>query len=70
MANLSPPQSEDFVMNTRTYGIGKTAQADSADTQRDQASFFVELGTVTNETKQPTLAMTTDNFLTPGLFGS
>jgi hypothetical protein len=71
MAYLLPPQSEDFIMNTRTYGIGKTAeQADSADSRRDQASFVVELGTVTNETKQPSLAVTTDNPMIPGTFGS
>jgi hypothetical protein len=71
MAYLSPPQSEDIVMNTRTYGIWKTAeQADSVDTQRDQASFVVELGTVTNETKQMLATVTIDNPFTPGTFGS
>jgi hypothetical protein len=71
MANLSPPQSEDFVMNTRTHGIWKTAeQADSVDSQRDQASFVVELGTVTNETKQLLFPVAIDNHLTPGTFGS
>jgi hypothetical protein len=64
-------QSEDFVMNTRNYGIGKTTeQADSADSQRDQASFVVELGTVTNETKTDFLAVTIDSFPRMGSFGS
>jgi hypothetical protein len=71
MAYLSQPQKEDFVMNTRNYGIGKTAeQADSADSQRDQASFVVELGTVTNETKHDTAPVAMDSLNTIGTFGS
>jgi len=58
-------------MNTRNYGIGKTAeQTDSADSQRDQASFVVELGTVTNETKTDSLAVTIDSFPHVGTMGS
>jgi hypothetical protein len=57
-------------MNTRNYGIGKTTeQADSADSQRDQASFVVELGTVTNETKQIAPAVTMDSQFTVGTLG-
>jgi hypothetical protein len=58
-------------MNTRTYGIGKTPeQADSADSRRDLASFVVELGTVTKETKQMLFPVAIDNPFTPGTFGS
>jgi hypothetical protein len=58
-------------MNTRTYEIGKTAeQADSTDSQRDQASFVVELGTVTNETKHDGVPVAMDSHLTIGRFGS
>jgi hypothetical protein len=58
-------------MNTRTYGIGKTAeQADSADSQHDQASFVVELGTVKNETKHDGVPVAMDSFLTIGRLGS
>jgi hypothetical protein len=58
-------------MNTRTYGIRNTAEhADSANSQHDQDSFVLELGTVTNETKQPILPVATDNPLTPGSLGS
>jgi hypothetical protein len=57
-------------MNTRTYGIGKTAeQADSVDSQRDQASFVVELGTVTNETRQIAPPVTMDSQFTVGTLG-
>jgi hypothetical protein len=57
-------------MNTRTYGIGNTAEhADSVDSQRDQASFVVELGTVTNETRQIAPPVTMDSPLTLGTLG-
>jgi hypothetical protein len=68
MVYLSPPQSEDFVMNTRTYEIGKTAE--QADSQRDQASFVVELGTVTKETKTDSLSVNFDSFPRIGTMGS
>jgi hypothetical protein len=67
MVYLSPPQSEDFVMNTRTYEIGKTAE--QADSQRDQASSVVELGTVTHETKQIAPPVTMDSPFTVGNLG-
>jgi hypothetical protein len=72
MVYISPPQqSEDFVMNTRTYAIGKTAErADSAGSQRDQASFVVELGTVTNETKHDGVPVAMDGLHIIGTFGS
>jgi len=58
-------------MNTRNYGIGKTTeQADSADSQRDQASFVVDLGTVTNETKHDGAPVAMDSLNTIGTFGS
>jgi hypothetical protein len=57
-------------MNTRTFGIEHTAkQVDSADSQRDQASFVAELGTVTNETRQIAPAVTMDSQFTLGTFG-
>ena len=58
-------------MNTRTFGIGNTAaQADSADSHRDQASFFVDLGTVTNETRTDSLPVAMDSPSHIGTFGS
>ena len=58
-------------MNTKTYGIGNAAeQTDSADLHRDQASLFVDLGTVTNETRQIAPAVTMDNLATVGTLGS
>ena len=58
-------------MNTRTYEIGKTAeQADSTDSRRDKTSFVVELGTVTNETKQFLAPVVMDSINTLGTHGS
>jgi hypothetical protein len=54
-------------MNTRTYEIGKTAE--QADSQRDQASSVVELGTVTHETKQIAPPVTMDSPFTVGNLG-
>jgi hypothetical protein len=57
-------------MNTRTYGIGKTAeQADSVDSRSDQVSFFVDLGTVTNETRHIAPPVTMDSQFTVGTLG-
>jgi hypothetical protein len=58
-------------MNTRTFGLGDRAeQAASPESRRDHASFVMELGTVTNETKQILSPVDMDNPLTPGAFGS
>jgi hypothetical protein len=57
-------------MNTRTYGIGKTPeQRDSAGSRRDLASFFVDLGPVTNETRQIAPPVTMDSQFTVGTLG-
>jgi hypothetical protein len=71
MVNLSQPQKEDFVMNTRTFGIGNSAKrADSSESRLDRAPFVVELGTVTNETKTEFVAITIDSFPRMGTLGS
>jgi hypothetical protein len=58
-------------MNTRTYEIGNTAErAASAESRRDQASFVVELGTVTKETKHDGVPVGLDSAHTIGSFGS
>ena len=71
MVYLSPPQSEDYVMNTRTYGIGNNAdQSDSAVSHRDQAPLIVELGTVSNETKTGSIPVVLDSPNHIGTFGA
>ena len=57
-------------MNTRNPGIGKTAErADSTDSQRNQASLLVELGTVTKETRQIAPPVVMDSQFTLGTHG-
>ena len=55
-------------MNTKTHGIQNTAE--QADSQRDLASFVVELGTVTKETKHDNLPVAMDGQFTVGTIGS
>jgi hypothetical protein len=57
-------------MDTRTYGIGKTAdQTDSAVSYRDPAPFIMELGTVSSQTKTGSLPVVLDSPNHIGTFG-
>jgi hypothetical protein len=68
---LLPPQSEEYVMNTRNSEIRRTAdQAESIDARRGQGPFVMELGTVTKETKHDLVPVGFDSFPHIGTMGS
>ena len=55
-------------MNTRSYEIDRTAE--QANLRREQASFGVELGTVTKETMHDNVPVAMDSLFTVGTIGS
>ena len=60
-----------IAMNAKTYGNAKAKSTpDSADAHRVPASFIVELGTVTSETKQDLVPVAMDSHFTVGTIGS